>query len=384
MSESNEDLLSKYLPKPKISDLVSEIQREDENLLGRFIDAVDKEGVEGEGAAWLKQHGFEDESEVSDSYLLGDDNNVDLNFELSENFWMKTVTQYPPLGHEVHVTLAKNIEAGVLASEAIRELNKNSVKAKELTKLIEIGKNSQTKFENHNLRLVFQSAKKYSRDIPFEDRFQNGYLGLHRAVQKWDWRQGYQFSTYAVWWIRQSLMRECVDDGYIIRIPVHLFSKIIEYRNHLRDLFKAFEIEKEDLFKFDSRILNQFLDGTKEESFIAAFNALRPKLNFEDAYEECPWLFDEKVYVWEDTVFNEISADLLKIELHNVLDTIASREAGVIAFRYGLLNGNPLTLDDIGQIYGVTRERIRQIESKTMSKLRHPSRSEALKHFLEN
>ena len=241
-------------------------------------------------------------------------------------------------------------------------------------------------FVLHNLRLVRSMALKASLSFPLvgiEDLFQMGVIGLLKAVEKWDWTLGYKFSTYAVWWIRQSIHRFATDSDQLIRIPVHARDKHSAMRYTLQEKYGlgneldpllglsryAFDdLEWYEFFVFDRTFIgHETLTGLCYRSGEIRVKFTVP--NFMPEYESDP------VYQVEQTLLAE--------QLAAVLNTLVEREAGIIALRYGLIDGIPKTLDEIGKVYGVTRERIRQIEAKAMGKLRHPSRSEVLRDFLE-
>jgi RNA polymerase primary sigma factor len=241
-------------------------------------------------------------------------------------------------------------------------------------------------FITHNLRLVRNLALKASLSSPLveiEDLFQMGVFGLVRAIEKWDWSLGYKFSTYAVWWIRQSINRLSIDSDQLIRIPVHARDSHISKRNAL---VKKYELGNEmsiliglsknsyedvdwlETFVFENTFMgHESLTGLRYQT-----GEIRVKCNIPNNMPDYLW---DPAYQYEQYE--------LKERLAWVLDTLSEREAEVIILRYGLVDGAPKTLDEIGKVYGVTRERIRQIESKVMSKLRHPARSDVLRDFLD-
>ena len=294
--------------------------------------------------------------------------------------YLKQIGRVALLNAELEVELAMRIEAGLFAEERINGSEKldRSLK-RELEWIAEDGKRAKNHLLEANLRLVVSLAKRYTgRGMLFLDLIQEGNLGLIRAVEKFDYTKGYKFSTYATWWIRQAITRAMADQARTIRIPVHMVEVINKLarvqRQMLQDLGR--EPTPEELAKE--------LDMTPEkvvevQKYGREPISLHTPLGEEGDSEFGDLIEDSEAIVPADAV----SFTLLQEQLHSVLDTLSEREAGVVAMRFGLTDGQPKTLDEIGKVYGVTRERIRQIESKTMSKLRHPSRSQVLRDYLD-
>jgi RNA polymerase primary sigma factor len=295
--------------------------------------------------------------------------------------YLKQIGKVSLLNAEQEVDLAMRIEAGLYAEHKLKD-NKDSLsreERKELRWVIHDGKRAKNHLLEANLRLVVSLAKRYTgRGMLFLDLIQEGNLGLIRAVEKFDYSKGFKFSTYATWWIRQAITRAMADQARTIRIPVHMVEVINKLarvqRQMLQDLGR--EPAPEELAKE--------LDMTPEkvvevQKYGREPISLHTPLGEDGDSEFGDLIEDSEAVVPADAV----SFTLLQEQLHSVLDTLSEREAGVVAMRFGMTDGQPKTLDEIGKVYGVTRERIRQIESKTMSKLRHPSRSQVLRDYLD-
>ena len=295
--------------------------------------------------------------------------------------YLKQIGKVALLNAEQEVDLALRIEAGLFAEEKIAA-DDGSMEPKykrELEFIIHDGKRAKNHLLEANLRLVVSLAKRYTgRGMLFLDLIQEGNLGLIRAVEKFDYTKGFKFSTYATWWIRQAITRAMADQARTIRIPVHMVEVINKLarvqRQMLQDLGREPTPEE----------LALELDMTPEkvvevQKYGREPISLHTPLGEDGDSEFGDLIEDSEAVVPADAV----SFTLLQEQLHSVLDTLSEREAGVVAMRFGLTDGQPKTLDEIGKVYGVTRERIRQIESKTMSKLRHPSRSQVLRDYLD-
>ncbi|MDO5287827.1 MAG: RNA polymerase sigma factor [Actinomycetia bacterium] len=294
--------------------------------------------------------------------------------------YLKQIGKVALLNAEQEVELAKRIEAGLFAEERLND--DQSVPAADVDDYEWIatdGRRAKNHLLEANLRLVVSLAKRYTgRGMLFLDLIQEGNLGLIRAVEKFDYTKGYKFSTYATWWIKQAITRAMADQARTIRIPVHMVEVINKLarvqRQMLQDLGR--EPTPEELAKE--------LDMTPEkvvevQKYGREPISLHTPLGEDGDSEFGDLIEDSEAVVPADAV----NFTLLQEQLHDVLDTLSEREAGVVSMRFGLTDGQPKTLDEIGKVYGVTRERIRQIESKTMSKLRHPSRSQVLRDYLD-
>jgi RNA polymerase primary sigma factor len=296
--------------------------------------------------------------------------------------YLKQIGKVALLNAEQEVELAKRIEAGLFAEERVSGMSKSekfSKPGRELDWIARDGRKAKNHLLEANLRLVVSLAKRYTgRGMLFLDLIQEGNLGLIRAVEKFDYTKGYKFSTYATWWIRQAITRAMADQARTIRIPVHMVEVINKLGRIQRELLQDLgrEPTPEELAKE--------LDMTPEkvvevQKYGREPISLHTPLGEDGDSEFGDLIEDSEAVVPADAV----SFTLLQEQLHSVLDTLSEREAGVVSMRFGLTDGQPKTLDEIGKVYGVTRERIRQIESKTMSKLRHPSRSQVLRDYLD-
>jgi RNA polymerase primary sigma factor len=295
--------------------------------------------------------------------------------------YLKQIGKVPLLNAEQEVELAKRIEAGLFAEEKLAAdgaaLSPNG--RGDLEWIAEDGRRAKNHLLEANLRLVVSLAKRYTgRGMLFLDLIQEGNLGLIRAVEKFDYTKGYKFSTYATWWIRQAITRAMADQARTIRIPVHMVEVINKLarvqRQMLQDLGREPTPEE----------LAAELDMTPEKVIEVQKYGREPISLHTPLGEDGDSEFGDLIEDSEAIQPGEaVSFTLLQEQLHSVLDTLSEREAGVVSMRFGLTDGQPKTLDEIGKVYGVTRERIRQIESKTMSKLRHPSRSQVLRDYLD-
>nr|WP_203614036.1 RNA polymerase sigma factor [Streptomyces sp. SID13726] len=349
----------------------------------------DAEGVEDEVLEEIKPGEEEEEGAENKGFVLSDDDEDDAPAQQVAvagatadpvKDYLKQIGKVPLLNAEQEVELAKRIEAGLFAEDKLANADKLAPKLKrELEIIAEDGRRAKNHLLEANLRLVVSLAKRYTgRGMLFLDLIQEGNLGLIRAVEKFDYTKGYKFSTYATWWIRQAITRAMADQARTIRIPVHMVEVINKLarvqRQMLQDLGR--EPTPEELAKE--------LDMTPEKVIEVQKYGREPISLHTPLGEDGDSEFGDLIEDSEAVVpADAVSFTLLQEQLHSVLDTLSEREAGVVSMRFGLTDGQPKTLDEIGKVYGVTRERIRQIESKTMSKLRHPSRSQVLRDYLD-
>ncbi|HYO20637.1 MAG TPA: RNA polymerase sigma factor [Dermatophilaceae bacterium] len=356
---------------------------------GLDTSGVDDDGKSEADEAKAKAKAAEDEGDETKGFVMRDDDEDDAPAQQVVTAgatadpvkdYLKQIGKVALLNAEQEVELAKRIEAGLFAEEKLNAGGKIDMKLKrELWWISQDGKNAKNHLLEANLRLVVSLAKRYTgRGMLFLDLIQEGNLGLIRAVEKFDYTKGFKFSTYATWWIRQAITRAMADQARTIRIPVHMVEVINKLarvqRQMLQDLGR--EPTPEELAKE--------LDMTPEkvvevQKYGREPISLHTPLGEDGDSEFGDLIEDSEAVVPADAV----SFTLLQEQLHSVLDTLSEREAGVVSMRFGLADGQPKTLDEIGKVYGVTRERIRQIESKTMSKLRHPSRSQVLRDYLD-
>ena len=348
--------------------------------------AVDEPVVITEGGAAAEEEDFswDDEDEESEA-LKQARRDAELTASAdSVRAYLKQIGKVALLNAEEEVDLAKRIEAGLYASERLRQIEDAGQKLtpqmrRDLNWIVRDGERAKNHLLEANLRLVVSLAKRYTgRGMAFLDLIQEGNLGLIRAVEKFDYTKGYKFSTYATWWIRQAITRAMADQARTIRIPVHMVEVINKLGRIQRELLQDLgrEPTPEELAKE--------MDITPEKVLEIQQYAREPisldqTIGDEGDSQLGDFIEDSEAVVAVDAV----SFTLLQDQLSSVLQTLSEREAGVVRLRFGLADGQPRTLDEIGQVYGVTRERIRQIESKTMGKLRHPSRSQVLRDYLD-
>lgn len=296
--------------------------------------------------------------------------------------YLKQIGKVPLLNAAEEVELAMRIEAGLFAEEKLSHMSaaeKSSQLGLDLQWVARDGQRAKSHLLGANLRLVVSLAKRYTgRGMQFLDLIQEGNLGLIRAVEKFDYTKGFKFSTYATWWIRQAITRAMADQARTIRIPVHMVEVINKLarvqRQMLQDLGREPTPEE----------LSRELDMTPEKVIEVQKYGREPISLHTPLGEDGDSEFGDLIEDTEAVVpADAVGFTMLQRQLESLLDSLSEREAGVIRMRFGLGDGQPKTLDQIGDTFGVTRERIRQIESKTMAKLRHPSRSQSLRDYLE-
>ncbi len=299
--------------------------------------------------------------------------------------YLKEIGKVPLLTAAEEVDLAMKIEAGVAAGEQLEKADKGEIELerrdlRRLTRIEEVGFDAKQQLIEANLRLVVSIAKRYvGRGMLFLDLIQEGNLGLIRAVEKFDYRKGFKFSTYATWWIRQAITRAIADQARTIRIPVHMVETINKLVRIQRQLLQ--ELGREPTPKEIGDVMGLPEERVREIQKISQEPvSLETPIGEEEDSQLGDFIEDDAAVVPPDAA----SFSMLQEQLGKVLDGLAERERKVISLRFGLEDGHPRTLEEVGREFGVTRERIRQIESKTLAKLRHPSRSSKLKDYLED
>ena len=295
--------------------------------------------------------------------------------------YLKQIGKVPLLNARQEVELAKRIEAGLFAEEKLAGGSGvlRAGRSIDLEQVAEDGRRAKDHLVRANLRLVVSLARRYTgRGMLFLDLIQEGNLGLIRGVEKFDYTRGYKFSTYATWWIRQAITRAMADQSRTIRLPVHMVEAIGSLARVQRQLLQ--DLGREPTPDELAAGLDMTPDKVTEvQKYAREPISLHIPLG-EDGDSEFGDLIEDSEAIQPGEA---VSFTLLQEQLHSILGTLSEREAGVVSIRFGLADGQPRTLDEIGKVYGVTRERIRQIESKAMAKLRHPSRSNLLRDYLD-
>ncbi len=359
---------------PAAEDL-ADVEVEVGEILGETEDATEPSRAGVEGVIWDEEESAALRQARRDAELAVSADSV--------RAYLKQIGKVALLTAEQEVELAKRIEAGLYAAERLRSAadateELSSQLRRDLRWIVRDGERAKNHLLEANLRLVVSMAKRYTgRGMPFLDLIQEGNLGLIRAVAKFDYTKGFKFSTYATWWIRQAITRAMADQARTIRIPVHMTEVINKLGRIQRELLQDLGREP------TPAELATELDITPEKVLEVQHYAREPisldqTIGDEGDSQLGDFIEDSQAVVAVDAV----SFAMLQDQLHSVLGTLSEREANVVRLRFGLIDGQPRTLDEIGHVHGVTRERIRQIETKTMAKLRHPSRSEVLRDYL--
>ena len=294
--------------------------------------------------------------------------------------YLKQIGKVALLNAEQEVQLAKRIEAGLFADESITDGSVKDPDVDDYEWIAEDGRRAKNHLLEANLRLVVSLAKRYTgRGMLFLDLIQEGNLGLIRAVEKFDYQKGFKFSTYATWWIRQAITRAIADQARTIRIPVHMVETINKLVRVQRQLLQ--DLGRDPTPEEIGAEMDMSADRVREIQKISQEPvSLETPIGEEEDSQLGDFIEDSRAIVPPDAA----SFSMLQEQLTQVLDSLADRERKVIELRFGLVDGHPRTLEEVGREFGVTRERIRQIESKTLAKLRHPSRSSKLKDYIES
>jgi len=364
---------------PEAEQDVEQLEEAFAALLSAGIPYVEDESVEdpGEDELGPGSEAHEEESEhIAKAFSLDDLANIDTDDTIG--LYLKEVSRVPLLTAEEEVDLAQRIERGRMAREELARGNVNARRRHELRRLIEDGWAAREHLITANSRLVISVAKKYmGRGVPFLDLIQEGNIGLIRATKKFDYRRGHKFSTYATWWIRQAVTRAIADQGRTIRVPVHMgdqINKLLRVQHQLtqrlgrepsvEELAEALDVppkKVENMIQVARRPLSLETPTDDEEDSVLG-----------DFIED-----DEATPPDETATYN-----LLREHMEEVLNTLPPREVRILQLRYGLLDGQAYTLEEVGRKMGVTRERVRQIEAQALSRLRHPSIRRKLRDYL--
>ena len=370
--ESVSDIVSEAAAIVDTAELAEEEAHEEEHH--EDDEAKEKEKAVEAGGGFVLSHSDDDDIPVQTTTISGATADPVKDY-------LKQIGKVALLNAELEVELAKRIEAGLFAEEKLATDKKLSdALARDLKWVMKDGQRAKSHLLEANLRLVVSLAKRYTgRGMQFLDLIQEGNLGLIRAVEKFDYTKGYKFSTYATWWIRQAITRAMADQARTIRIPVHMVEVINKLSRVQRQLLQ--DLGREPTPEELARELDMTPEKVVEvQKYGREPISLSTPLGEDGDSEFGDLIEDTEAVVPADAV----GFSMLQRELDRILDSLDKREAGVIRSRFGLGDGVQKTLDQIGEEFNVTRERIRQIEAKTMSKLRHPSRSQMLRDFLEN
>jgi RNA polymerase primary sigma factor len=293
--------------------------------------------------------------------------------------YLKEIGKVPLLTAVQEVELSQRIEAGLFATYKLRQPRLSAGLKRDLEWLVKDGERAKQHLLEANLRLVVSVAKRYvGRGLPFLDLIQEGNVGLIRAVEKFDYTKGFKFSTYATWWIRQAITRAMADQARTIRIPVHMVEQINKAARARRELLvtlgrDATDEELAEHLELPVEKVREVLSYSREPVSLEVTVGEEADSVLGDFIEDADAPLPQDV----------VEHGLMQEELHQVLHGLDEKELAVVTLRFGLTDGQPKTLDEIGHQFGLTRERIRQIESKTLAKLRHPSRAERLRGYLE-
>ena len=354
---------------------------EDADRLEAIVLALRRRGVD----ILDQEDGEPNFDETEESFTEGEaDPFMDLTRISSDDtvgLYLKEMSRVPLLNVEEELDLAKRIERGKLCKRDLNRLNGGTPAARraELETLIGDGQQAREHLIKANTRLVVSIAKRYiGRGVPFLDLIQEGNLGLMKAVEKYEYQRGFRFSTYATWWIRQTITRAIADQGRTIRVPVHMVDRIRQlYRTTHEMEQKLGRVPTTDELAEEIGVNTNKVEWMMRVSWLPL--SLESPINDDEDDSELGMFIEDQV---TPTPIQSTYANLLREKVQNVLDTLPPREARILRLRFGLENGRAYTLEEVGQKFGLTRERIRQIESKALRRLRHPRRARQLKDYL--
>jgi len=369
-----------FLTTDDILDVLPEAEKNLEQLEDTFI-SLQRAGIEVCDEETADSHESENAEATVNDLTSGNEEEYDLSGISSDDtvgLYLKEMAREPLLSTEEEIRLAKTLERGRAAQNELKNNGTDPEHREELLSLVRKGLAAREHLIKANTRLVVSIAKKYmGRGVPFLDLIQEGNLGLMKAVEKFDYSRGYRFSTYATWWIRQTITRSIADQGRTIRVPVHMSDRIRRLYNIARELEQENgrrptpeEIAAE--MNIDPRKVQWMLKVSWQPLSLE-----RPVGEEEDS-ELVSFIEDENSPLPNQSAYQTLLGD--KVE--EMLATLSPREARILRLRFGLVNGRSYTLEEVGQKFGLTRERIRQIEGKALRRLRHPCRSRELRDYL--
>jgi RNA polymerase primary sigma factor len=369
-----------YVTQSEILDIFPDVE-DDLEQLDEIFAALISAGISFNGDA---PHPEEEEKEAEPEAppkkkVTGIDHLANIDIDDSVGLYIKEVSQVPLLTHQEELELAQRIEQGRMAREELARGNGSKDRRSELRMMIEDGWAAREHLIKANSRLVISVAKKYmGRGVPFLDLIQEGNIGLMRAAKKFDYHRGYKFSTYATWWIRQAVTRATADQGRTIRVPVHMgdqISRMLRIQHSLKQ-----KLSRDPSIEEVAEALQ--VEPAKVEQMIQAARhpySLQMPVGDEDDNVLGDFIEDENTPTPDDTATDNI----LREHLQDILEQLPPREARILQLRYGLKDGKVLTLNEVGQLMGVTRERVRQIESQALRRLRSPLIQHELRPFLD-
>jgi len=365
---TTEDLMELY---PQISEDADRLEAIVLALRRRGVDILDQDDSEAVFEESEEALGGSDFDPYADLTRISSDDTVGL--------YLKEMSRVPLLSVEEELDLAKRIERGKQSKRELAHLSSQSPRRAELEALLADGQQAREHLIKANTRLVVSIAKRYiGRGVPFLDLIQEGNLGLMKAVEKYEYQRGFRFSTYATWWIRQTITRAIADQGRTIRVPVHMVDRIRQlYRTTHEMEQRLGRIPTTDELAEEIGINTSKVEWMMRVSWLPL--SLESPINDEEEDSELGMFIEDQV---TPTPSQSTYANLLREKVQEVLDTLPPREARILRLRFGLDNGRAYTLEEVGQKFGLTRERIRQIESKALRRLRHPRRARQLKDYL--